>query len=461
MNIWDICEEITYKDNWYHKIFDDGIVSKWKEELSNNDQIIGSNDMINLAINLLRASAIGTRISDTCKWEDRKMCDNCLSDLKKKILNNPEDYIASKDLDNFFDFNGWEHEFLVEEEECNHPLCECISPHYSLNNYINYYPEGLLGKELHSECKVIITDMAEHEPIDWHPGSDNKVRDIIHPSMYPYVKGISFHIDNSIAPKCEENIRYQWLPSQFDIKNNAKVQVLSYINNLDENKYPKFIPMIEKVFEKFIPSLENVLHKKICGQSIQVIVKVGSIMLNNINSQYAGGSWHIEGMPHENIAATCIHYIDNNNATDSFLEFRKPVIINELGLDYPQCDMKYTTHHYGIEPESHFDGVMNRYLGLIKCSENSSVIFPNSLQHRVKDFSWVAIKEKSLRTILAFFVIDPDHKIISTKDIPPQQKIFTIEKANYHRERLMFHRKFFVDQLNEEIFQREFSLCEH
>jgi len=70
-------------------------------------------------------------------------------------------------------------------------------------------------------------------------------------------------------------------------------------------------------------------------------------------------------------------------------------------------------------------------------------------------------KSESMRTILAFFLIDPNHKIISTEDINPQQKLFTIEEANFYRERLMYHRKYFVDQLNKEIFTRPFSLCEH
>lgn len=164
-------------------------------------------------------------------------------------------------------------------------------------------------------------------------------------------------------------------------------------------------------------------------------------------------------MPHEHIAATCIHYVDVDNITDSFLEFRKPTIINEEDLNYPQNDYLYTGHHYGIE--DHHDGVMNRYLGLIRCHEGASVIFPNTLQHHVKDFSLADTTKSSLRTILAFFVIDPDHRIVSTAHIPPQQNIFTLEEANYHRERLMYHRKYFVDKLNETVFERPFSLCEH
>jgi hypothetical protein len=474
-SIWSLCEEITSKREWYSKVFREDIVAKWREELP-----LDANVNFDLAINLLRASAQGVNHvkeskdfttsegqvyhTETCGWDDsRDMCDDCRMRLKQAIINNPEEFgLSSEDIDiNFFE-EGWEHDFDAwDQANCPHPLCKCRSPDCSLDDYIQYHPDGVLNADLHNECKSIIAEMAAQEPIDWHPGSNQQVRDIIHPSMYCYVKGISKHADGQVASSCDENLRYQWLPSEFSIGHNGKVTVDTYINNLKADKYPRFIPMVERVFENFFPSLETVLHKQIRSCNIQVIVKVGSINLDTTNPSYPGGSWHIEGMPYEHIAATCIHYVDINNITDSFLEFRKPVIINEDRVEYPQNNSKYTTHHYGIEPGSHHDGVMNRYLGLIRCHEGASVIFPNTLQHRVKDFALAPSATSSVRTILAFFIIDPDHEIVSTEDIPPQQQVFTEQEAQFHRERLMIHRKFFVNQLNETVFERSFSLCEH
>lgn len=455
MEIWEICQEITSKKHWYSKVFNPDIIYKWSQEVDSET------DTFTLAIKLLQSSAKGCSILNNCEWEENKMCPECIDSFKQRILSDPVIYglVPADITENFFD-DGWEYEF-DQNNICDHPTCKCTSPHHDLHDYINYHPDGLLDKDLHLECKAIISAIATNEPIDWHPGSDEKVRDIIHPSLYCYVKGISVRNDKTTAPECLEDVRYQWLPSRFDIATIGKVKVMSYINNLSHDKYPGFIPLIERVFEKFIPSLENVLHRQIYGQSLQVIVKVGSINLTDEKSEYSGGSWHIEGMPYEYIAATCIHYVDIDNITDSFLEFRKPTIINEENIDYPQSDSKYTTHHYGIAPHSHHEGVMNRYLGLIKCSEGSSIVFPNTLQHRVNEFNIGSDKNTSLRTILAFFVIDPDHAITSTEDIAPQQGFFTQQEAEYHRERLMYHRKFFVDQLNEEVFCREFSLCEH
>lgn len=453
MEIWEICEEITCKSDWYHKIFDSEIVNTWKKEVNNHDNF-------DLAISLLRSSALGTNLVENCGWDDN-YCQQCMDEYKQYITENPDELSEdwgsnnAEKLTNFFG-GDWKIYYDYHNNDCIHIRCKCISPKSSLEDYVNYNGDGILDKNYHDECKILISEMMKNETIDWHPGSDNKVRDLIHPSLYCYVKGISH---GSKGEYNDLETDYQWLPSEFIIDKDNNVKIHSYVNNLDHQKYPKFIPLLEKIFKQYIPGLEKVIHKSLNDKTLQVIVKVGSIILTKENDKYDGGSWHIEGAAQEHIAATAIHYVDVENITDSFLEFRKPTIINEENLDYPQDDGNYTSHHYGLE--KHYDGHMNKYLGLIKCSEGADVIFPNSLQHRVKEFKLQPGCETSTRTILAFFVIDPEHRIISTKNILPQQLIISREKANHYRQRLMYYRKYFVDSLNEEVIEREYSLCEH
>ena len=171
------------------------------------------------------------------------------------------------------------------------------------------------------------------------------------------------------------------------------------------------------------------------------------------NGYFGAASWHVEGMPYERIIASGIHYLTVDGITDSYLEFRKPVILNELHLDYPQSNDKFPYHHYGT---TGFDpGKMNRYLGLIKCQEGSSVVFPNSLQHHVKEFELAGDAKFGTRVILCFFLIDPETRIVSTADVdyqqadgnpePKSQIVFTREEAEHYRKELMFCRKYFVD----------------
>jgi hypothetical protein len=50
-----------------------------------------------------------------------------------------------------------------------------------------------LQKELRAAFDQLQADQASD--VDWHPGSDEKVQDLVHPSMYPLVYGI---MSNSI-----------------------------------------------------------------------------------------------------------------------------------------------------------------------------------------------------------------------------------------------------------------------
>jgi hypothetical protein len=446
--IYSLLSEITSKNTWYTKVFDDEIISKWKKEFL--DVNPKEEDTFNYCLKLLQTTAQGSVHDEDCKWVDMEwLCNDC----KKEIMADPKSF----DLDDEVDFSNddWISEHDIEP--CEHPKCKCKSPDSELYDYVEYKPKGVVDQDLHNRIKTEINNMLEKESVDWHPGSNEQVRDLIHPSVYCYVKGVSKLKDGSVEDECEEEKRYQWLPSEFKVGTDD-VKITSYVNNLDSTKYPNMIPLLEDTFKQFIPSLEEVLKCEVKNKNLQVIVKIGSICLDESKPNYPGGSWHIEGMPYENIAATCIHYVDIEGITESFLEFRKPVYINEQDVDYPQSDSAYTSHHYGITEGSHHDGVMNRYLGLVKCTEGASVVFPNTLQHKVKDFK---TDSKGTRTILCFFVIDPSKRIISTEDVPEQYSMFKVEEVNYHREKLMYHRKYFVNMLNEEVFERPFSLCEH
>lgn len=437
-----LLKEMSSKSDWYQKVFSDEIIQKWKEEISPEHE----SDFW-LAINILRATAQGSLHLPNCSWEEAICCDDCKEDIHQQVLADSKcnGFESREEAQNAIDEGSDILTDMYYEVECYHPRCDCSSPDHDLSDYIVYNAEGLLDDCIRQSLKDMVIKLSENEP-DWHPGSNQQVRDLVHPSLYCYVK-----------PNVPEEERYAWLPSEFEIDSLGVVNVKSYINNLHE----KYYDVIERTFSSFIPSLEKVLNKPVRGRTLQVIVKIASIELDETKPNYSGGSWHIEGMPYEYIAATCLHYLTVENITQSYLEFRKPVYVNEENIDYPQSDSSYTTNHYGITPHSHHDGVMNRYLGMIKCAESASVVFPNSLQHRVKEFSLMSGCDSAKRTILAFFVIDPDHKITSTADVPPQQAVMSLEEAMFHRERLMHHRKFFVDKLNQKVFERPFSLCEH
>lgn len=194
------------------------------------------------------------------------------------------------------------------------------------------------------------------------------------------------------------------------------------------------------------------------GRGLQVIVKLATIHLTPDKPEYAGGSWHVEGMLNERIVSTGIYYWDSENITESRLSFR-------AALDdpnYEQNDDNGVREVYGLENED----ALNQKLGSASTPAGRCLAFPNILQHRVGSFRLTDATRPGHRKILAFFLVDPSEKIVSTSDVPPQQpwsetSTMTLEQAKSYREQLMQERKFFVDEHNEQLYEREFSLCEH
>ncbi|MFF9277059.1 DUF4246 domain-containing protein [Streptomyces griseosporeus] len=194
------------------------------------------------------------------------------------------------------------------------------------------------------------------------------------------------------------------------------------------------------------------------GRRLQVIVKLASIHLTPEKPEYPGGSWHVEGMLNERIVSTGIYYFDSENITESRLNFR-------AALDdphYEQNDDNGMREVYGLENED----ALNQVLGSASTPQGRCLAFPNILQHRVGSFRLADPTRPGHRKILAFFLVDPSEKIVSTSDVPPQQpwsdtSTMTLDEAKAYREELMRERKFFVAEHNEQLYEREFSLCEH
>ncbi|ALO12237.1 hypothetical protein AQF52_6644 [Streptomyces venezuelae] len=194
------------------------------------------------------------------------------------------------------------------------------------------------------------------------------------------------------------------------------------------------------------------------GRGLQVIVKLASIHLTPDKPEYAGGSWHVEGMLNERIVSTGIYYWDSENITESRLSFRAALD----DPDYEQNDDNGLREVFGLENED----ALNQLLGSASTPAGRCLAFPNVLQHRVGSFRLTDPTRAGHRKILAFFLVDPSEKIVSTSDVPPQQpwsdtSTMTLEQAKEYREQLMQERKFFVDEHNDQLYEREFSLCEH
>ncbi|KAF2226129.1 hypothetical protein BDZ85DRAFT_272677 [Elsinoe ampelina] len=250
-------------------------------------------------------------------------------------------------------------------------------------------------------------------------------------------------------------------------------------------------PMPYDLFKARLPERHHPLLKEAYGQEgLQVIVKLANIHLTPEKPNYTGGSWHIEGMLNEMICATALYYYDCKNVTDSYLAFRQTVDCEEMEMNaHGQDDYSGLETLFGIEQNGR--GVQD--VGRTLTRQGRLLAFPNMVQHQVCPFSLADKTRPGHRKILAFFLVNPKARVLSTANVPPQRKDwweeelrktggldrvpeelrrriveevddfpYGVEEAKRIRERLMEERKSYNVYADEQVIcEREFFFCEH
>jgi hypothetical protein len=408
--------------------------------------------------------------------------------------------------------------------------------------------DDLVPDSLKQDLKHFVKKL-EEKPKDWHPGS-TVVLDLVHPSLYCVIFDQTRYKDGDVLKVVakpnyglQERLgqdQFQWLPAEFRI--NEKVHIDSYINNLNPKEFKRLYTIFESIFERVLPMLENVLgrlaskeYKRIKyefepfdspeyepdgtadyderydqiweenrvpnppvipesyekpvidtpivlkDRNVQVIVKMANIHLTPENNRYDGGVWHVEGTDSERIVATVIYYYDSENISTSKLSFRAVVD----APDYDQGDHRGVNTIYGLVDEE----ASSQILGSVECIQDRIVVFPNVYQHKVEPFELVDGTKPGHRKILVFFIVNPTIQVLSSAQVPFQQKEWGAEElhdvfknklpseltdqiagqnqywmdlkqAKKVREDLMESRRAIGGGVDA-IFEEEFSLCEH
>ena len=444
----------------------------------------GSKPKSQLELNLMRLSA---SIRSKPDWYEKIKTESICSKWRQEALE--QSSLTEKQIDYVLD--ELEYYDKIRENSIEMSTVDGVWQSDSLiNNEV---------KQSFIECVKVLEDIPESER-DWHPGTNNQVLDLVHPSLFCLVYGETriinrkdtvVSLDNTLNHSGDGEIiysdsdktnsdytissSYQWLPSEFSVKNDGHVKIESYINNLNPNKHEKLYKVIESIFERFIPlfnktltCLQNENTKPISvkvdpykwyvseedeepdeddscsedpfekrefippdvekfemplfedlnkidlkGRKLQVIVKLANIVLTPENPIYPGGSWHVEGMKNEHIVASGIYYYHSSNISQSNLQFR--TVIAEP--DYEQNDERGVNVVYGLNDEM----PLNQRIGELITKEDRCIVFPNIYQHSVAPFNLYDPTKYGIRKILVFFLVDPALRIISTANVPPQQ----------------------------------------
>ncbi|KAE8136091.1 hypothetical protein BDV38DRAFT_284334 [Aspergillus pseudotamarii] len=222
----DFINKITDKPEWERKVFDEDIVGNWRSE----------------------ACVHSEELDDY--YLSTAMFDYCLEELRDKAA-----YFKDSQM---------------------------VSAHDSETAIVksDTAVSSILAESLRNNVRVL-EDVPEHLK-DWHPGSDQKVLDLLHPSLFPLIHGRSralpygtvplddcarftgegevvvpefdgYHIVQREDISLPEWGHFQWLPSNVEFNKDGTPKIVSYINNLHPRQHKELYGTLELFVAAAIP----------------------------------------------------------------------------------------------------------------------------------------------------------------------------------------------------------------
>ncbi|KAL2849752.1 hypothetical protein BJX68DRAFT_275968 [Aspergillus pseudodeflectus] len=215
-----IMESVTDKPDWEKKVYIEEITNKWREEIAQSGKDV-TDSMIEY-------------IMDELKWkaEEYKKT-GIITAYDPGVIKS--DTIISKDL--------------------QQKLINAVKP---------------------------LEDVPEKEK-DYHPRSDDKVVDLVHPSLFPLIYGRTkilpdklislddcfFSVGQGEVIKVPEEVtapqgwdyqghdpyshKFQWLPCNVEFTDDGQCKIASYINNLHPAKHRELYGVIEQIMTRALP----------------------------------------------------------------------------------------------------------------------------------------------------------------------------------------------------------------
>ncbi|MBR7833300.1 DUF4246 domain-containing protein [Actinospica durhamensis] len=127
--------------------------------------------------------------------------------------------------------------------------------------------DTLIDEKLRSrlrEAVRVLEDVPDAE-LDWHPGSDGQVLDLVHPSLFCLVRDVS-RPDTTSWPTSSRgeaqyalSNRFQWLPTDVEVDEDGDAVFCSYVNNLHPVDHRELADILPILVGRMRPLLENVL----------------------------------------------------------------------------------------------------------------------------------------------------------------------------------------------------------
>ncbi|KAL1977716.1 hypothetical protein VTN31DRAFT_575 [Thermomyces dupontii] len=208
------------------------------------------------------------QIKEKPNWEDKVFDETIRSRWRKEAMESGLDF-TEKMLDYMFDELEFRASRLKETGQVTMLDLGVVKS------------DVAISKDLQERLKKAVRPLEEVPEKDYHPGSDGKVVDLVHPSLYPLVYGRTKILPDQVIglndwmsssrgvvlpvpPESETKIprswvrrkpysqRFQWLPCDVKFTDDG-CRITSYINNLHPQRHWDLYQVIEEIIAKAIP----------------------------------------------------------------------------------------------------------------------------------------------------------------------------------------------------------------
>ncbi|KAJ1820403.1 hypothetical protein LPJ60_003233 [Coemansia sp. RSA 2675] len=245
-----------------------------------------------------------------------------------------------------------------------------------------------------------------------------------------------------------------WLPTDFTVNNDGSVKIVSYINNLHPTRYAELYRSISKVFANMVPLLEQVATDTLCprdervsfdymdlaahaepeplpfnpgnrpiipyslrGLNLQASIEMTSINLIPENPTFADGRWQAMGRGKERIFAVGLYFYETENIASAKLKLRDP-IMSHIFESQEEEDNFCKAHNVTVD--SYGSRKLVQEFEGIEIKAGRYICYPNLYQAKMPAFTLADPTKPGCVKCIAFYIVDPATKVLSTDTIPPR-----------------------------------------
>ncbi|KAJ2831221.1 hypothetical protein GGI24_001643 [Coemansia furcata] len=147
-----------------------------------------------------------------------------------------------------------------------------------------------------------------------------------------------------------------------------------------------------------------------------------NINLTPENPTHPEGEWQAVGRAEERIFAVGLYFYDVENIADARLKFRDPVW--RKNFFNPEDHRDFCKAH-DVKTDLGSSCIYSQEVGEVEIKSGSYICYPNFYQTKMPTFELADPTQSGHVKYLAFYIVDPDQRLVSTEIIPPQQPHWT------------------------------------